>query len=69
MNTELHSGLHEVEVNACNLGVDNALGHCLGSNTAVQRVSVNQLAVLGTSTVCLENVDAVHRELGLALSV
>ena len=69
VDAQLHARLHQVEVNAGNLGIDNTLGHGLRSHTAVECISVNQPALLGRAPVRLQHVDAVDRVLGLALLV
>jgi hypothetical protein len=67
VNAELHARLHQVEVNARDLGARDTLGHGLGSNTAVERVSVNEPGVLSTASVRLQHVDTVDWVLHLAL--
>ena len=67
MDSELHAGLHEVEVNASNLGIGDTLGHSLRRDATVQSITVNEAALLCAPTVSFENIHAVDRVLDLTL--
>ena len=59
MNAELHAGLHKIEVNACNLGIDDALRHGLGCDATVEGVPVDEATFFGTASVRFQHIDAI----------